>query len=232
MRCKFGGAEMPNEPWKLTPKNWERFQHYKDRAPPWIKLHRGLLDDYKFHCLPVASRALAPCIWLLAAEYDGGEICASPEEIAYRLHCSVESFVEAVKPLIDAGFLTASNVLADCYQDAMPEKRRGREDSDSLRRESADNLFGSDLPPTTKPNGHAPVQRPVSVEADLYARAKDVLGAKSGGLITKLLQKNNKDVLKVMGILEDAADTHDPREYVNGVLKGKRAEDLKSIVGY
>jgi len=27
----------------LRVKNWGKFQHYKDRNPPWIKLHRGLL---------------------------------------------------------------------------------------------------------------------------------------------------------------------------------------------
>jgi hypothetical protein len=32
----------------LTPKNWKSFQHYKDRAPAWIKLHKALLDDYNF----------------------------------------------------------------------------------------------------------------------------------------------------------------------------------------
>jgi hypothetical protein len=62
---------------RLTPKNWKSFQHYKDRAPPWIKLHKTLLDDFKFSRLPLASRALAPCIWLLASEYEGGEINAS-----------------------------------------------------------------------------------------------------------------------------------------------------------
>ena len=30
--------------------NWEKFQHYKVRRPPWIKLHHSLLDDYAFHC--------------------------------------------------------------------------------------------------------------------------------------------------------------------------------------
>jgi hypothetical protein len=49
-------------------KNWAEFQHYKDRSPPWIRLHRSFLDDYDFHCLPVASRALAPMLWLLASE--------------------------------------------------------------------------------------------------------------------------------------------------------------------
>jgi hypothetical protein len=36
----------------LTIKNWSEFQHYKDRNPPWIKLHRALLDDYAFAALP------------------------------------------------------------------------------------------------------------------------------------------------------------------------------------
>ena len=32
-------------------KNWDEFQHYKDRNPPWIKLHNHLLDDYEFEML-------------------------------------------------------------------------------------------------------------------------------------------------------------------------------------
>ena len=56
---------------KITPRNWARFQHYNTRRPPWIKLHRGLLDDYQFHTLPLASKALAPLLWLLASEHKG-----------------------------------------------------------------------------------------------------------------------------------------------------------------
>ena len=52
----------------LTPKNWHAFQHYNKRNPPWIKLHRALLDDYEFSQLPVESRALAPMLWLIASE--------------------------------------------------------------------------------------------------------------------------------------------------------------------
>ena len=39
---------------RLRIKNWAEFQHYRTRRPPWIKLHRGLLDDYAWHCLPEA----------------------------------------------------------------------------------------------------------------------------------------------------------------------------------
>ena len=73
---------------KLVPKNWVDFQHYKDRAPPWIKLHKGLLDDSVFQRLPVASRALAPMLWLLASEAKDGAFDASLSELSFRLRQS------------------------------------------------------------------------------------------------------------------------------------------------
>lgn len=109
-------------------KNWEKFQHYKDRTPPWIRLHRGLLDDYEFHSLPDASKALAPCLWLLASENPDpsrGEISASDDKIAFRLRMPVKKFQESIKPLIDHGFFEmdhdASNLLAEREQVATPE---------------------------------------------------------------------------------------------------------------
>lgn len=48
-------------------RNWETFQHYKDRNPPWIKLHNHLLDDYDFECLPDATKCHLLCIWMLAS---------------------------------------------------------------------------------------------------------------------------------------------------------------------
>ncbi|WP_372857564.1 hypothetical protein [Pseudoalteromonas sp.] len=48
-------------------RNWDAFQHYKDRNPPWIKLHNHLLDDYDFECLPDATKCHLLCIWMLAS---------------------------------------------------------------------------------------------------------------------------------------------------------------------
>jgi hypothetical protein len=113
---------------KLTPKKWEEFQHYKDRSPSWIKLHKAILDDYDFACLPVASRALAPMLWLLASEYPNGVIDASLEKLAFRFRMTTGEMGEALNPLIEAGFFTverdASNALADRKPDASIEKRR------------------------------------------------------------------------------------------------------------
>lgn len=120
-------------------KNWRQFQHYKDRDPKWIKLYRSWLDDAEFHRLPVASRALAPMLWLLASNSLAGIIDLSIKDIAWKLRQDESEVLEAIKPLIEKGFFVVeqddSNSLADCNKDAsnplatcLPreEKRRDR----------------------------------------------------------------------------------------------------------
>jgi hypothetical protein len=92
----------------LRPKNWAKFQHYKHRRPPWIKLHRELLDDYQFHYLPIASKAVAPLLWLLASEAADGAIPYDPAALAFRLRMTEAEFMAAVTPLIDCGFFIRS----------------------------------------------------------------------------------------------------------------------------
>jgi hypothetical protein len=112
---------------KLKPKNWEKFQHYKDRSPPWIKLHRELLIDRDFMMLPIASKALAPLLWLLASESKDGAFDAGEEELIFRLHVTAKD-LQGLKPLIDKGFfIVASGVLAECKQVASPEREGERE---------------------------------------------------------------------------------------------------------
>jgi hypothetical protein len=106
----------------LQPKNWAVFQHYKDRCPPWIKLHRDLLNDRVYMCLPLASKALAPLLWLLASESKDGTFDGSQDELVFRLHITPKEYSDGVKPLIDKGFFViASGVLAERYQPAIPE---------------------------------------------------------------------------------------------------------------
>jgi hypothetical protein len=109
-------------------KSWSEFQHYKNRRPPWIKLHHELLDNYDFNCLPVASRALAPMIWLLASESSEGTLPADLEQMSFRLHQTQNELLAALKPLIAKGFLVLekgdSELLAERKQDAMLEESR------------------------------------------------------------------------------------------------------------
>jgi hypothetical protein len=128
---------------KLVPKNWTVFQHYKDRCPPWVKLHRELLNDKQFMCLPVASKALAPLLWLLASESKTGEFDGSIEELVFRLRFTVKEVEAGLKPLIDKGFfLSASGVLADCLQGAIPETETEREERERQKQLALDVKLG------------------------------------------------------------------------------------------
>lgn len=117
--------------WKnmlLQPKNWAVFQHYKDRCPPWIKLHRDLLNDRSFMRLPIASKALAPMLWLLASESKDGVFDGSLDELVFRLHISEKEYQQGLQPLISNGFfVVASDMLAERYQVAIPETERETE---------------------------------------------------------------------------------------------------------
>jgi len=113
---------------KLIPKNWNNFQHYRDRCPPWIKLHRELLNDKEYMCLPLASKAIAPLLWLLASESKNGEFDASIDELSFRLRITSKEVEQGLKPLIDNGFfIDASTMLAPCLQVARPERETERE---------------------------------------------------------------------------------------------------------
>jgi len=106
----------------LQPKNWAVFQHYKDRCPPWIKLHRDLLNNRAYICLPIASKALAPMLWLLASESKDGVFDGSLDELVFRLHITPKEYQDGVKPLIDKDFfVVVSGVLAERKQPAIPE---------------------------------------------------------------------------------------------------------------
>ena len=129
----------------LKPKNWAVFQHYKDRCPPWIKLHRDLLNDRVYMCLPLASKALAPLLWLLASESKDGTFDGSVDELVFRLHITPHDYEEGIKPLISKGFfIVASEVLADSYQLAIPETETERE------RETKTEII---CPPAGEPEG-------------------------------------------------------------------------------
>jgi len=113
---------------RITPKSWGEFQHYRDRNPAWIKLHRSLLDNYEFQCLPVASRALAPMLWLIASEDSQGIIDADPKKLSFRLRMTHTQVTDGLNPLIEGGFFSvlqdASGVLAQTERIASLEEER------------------------------------------------------------------------------------------------------------
>ena len=66
--------------------------------------------------LPIASKALAPLLWLLASEAKDGVFDGSLDELGFRLHISPKEYEDGLKRLINNGFfIVASGVLVDSY---------------------------------------------------------------------------------------------------------------------
>lgn len=51
-------------------RNFEKFQHYADRRPPWIKLYRDLWDDPRFFRLSDSDRYLLIGLFVLASQHE------------------------------------------------------------------------------------------------------------------------------------------------------------------
>lgn len=119
-------------------RNWERFQHYKDRNPLWIKLYQSLLDDYEFSQLDDASRLLAFYLMLLAARTNN-KIPSDPEWIKSRCSLGKKPLnlgdlicMKLIEEIEEVG--TNSVVLASGYQDAIPETETYKEETEKRQK--------------------------------------------------------------------------------------------------
>jgi hypothetical protein len=125
---------------KITIKNWARFQHFKDRRPPWIKLYRELLDDRQWHDLPPECAKLLVECWLLASEqHVEGIITGDIEDIAFRLHRTAAEVWPLLQAVALQGFIDISsdddiNVISARYQDDAPETETETEKKQTRRK--------------------------------------------------------------------------------------------------
>lgn len=107
----------------LSIRNWDRWQSYrKDRGqPPWIKLHRQLMQNVEWVSLSDSQRGQLVAIWLLAGCH-GGVIPASAATI--RKLCFMDSEPD-LQLFIDKGFISGcqddANVTPSRRQDDAPE---------------------------------------------------------------------------------------------------------------
>ncbi len=112
----------------LRIKEWSKYQHYKHRNPPWIKLYREFIHSYTWIAGNVYDRELAIACMLLAASLDN-KIPADISYLARLAHLSrFPDFTflintQFVELLEDTGEIVqdASKALAVCVQYAPPE---------------------------------------------------------------------------------------------------------------
>lgn len=98
---------------RLYVRNFHKYQHYRKRRPPWVKLHRQILEDEKLMALPPEHRWIAVGLVILASESEpssGGSrrVEQSEKEIGRRLGASTQLVRAAVKSLQSVGFLASS----------------------------------------------------------------------------------------------------------------------------
>jgi len=171
----------------LQPKNWAVFQHYKDRCPPWIKLHRDLLNDRSYMRLPIASKALAPMLWLLASESKDGVFDGSLDELVFRLHITEKDYQAGVKPLIDNNFFTVvSGVLAERLQTAIPETERETETETKKEKKTLGKRLASDFSFPKEWEEFCQTERPELSPVKTFDQFKDYWIAQAGQKGVKL----------------------------------------------
>lgn len=103
-------------------KNWSKFQHFKDRRPPWVKLYRDLLDDPDWHELDAEAAKILVSLWLLASEDEEQEgKLPDAKRIAFRLRIPVNKVNQALTKLEHWLYHSDINAISERYQLDAPE---------------------------------------------------------------------------------------------------------------
>ena len=92
----------------LKVTKWASFQSYKDRRPPWIRLHKSLLDNFEFQTMSMEAKAILPMLWLLASEDEdpvSGCIRDRYEKVAFRLRIDTSTLQKVIDECVAAGFI-------------------------------------------------------------------------------------------------------------------------------
>lgn len=107
----------------LRVKAWQTHQSYKDRKPPWIRFHKSILENYKYHRMSANARALLPMLWLLASEDEdpvSGLIRIGYEEIAFRLRLSTEDVDSGVAECVKGEFIEEISLCDESVTNPLP----------------------------------------------------------------------------------------------------------------
>jgi hypothetical protein len=128
---------------------WREHQHYKDRNPPWIKLHRAMLSSRTWVGASNETRVLAVAIMLLASDTEN----LTPLDAAWIRQVAYLDFEPNFGPLLDKQFIEfvdeSGKVLARCSHDASKVLSRGDTTTEAEPNPSPSLRSGDALKPDT-----------------------------------------------------------------------------------
>jgi uncharacterized phage protein (TIGR02220 family) len=97
-------------------RNWDKFQHFKDRNPPWIRLYKTLLEDPDWHSLDGESAKILVQLWMLASEdKDKQGNLPSLNKIAFRFRLPEKEIIKYVGKLSNWLIDDDINSISSCY---------------------------------------------------------------------------------------------------------------------
>ena len=154
----------PPERDEVRIKNWTQHQHFKDRNPPWIKLHREILDRRDISVISDRSFRTLISLWLLASE-DKQLVGNLPsiEDIAFRLRTSIDNIIKDLQELKDFLIDCDITTISERYQNESPETET---ETEERQRESVQKSIKP-----KKLNGHHRFIKPSIPEIREYCTA-------------------------------------------------------------
>lgn len=165
-------------------KNWKKFQHFKDRKPPWVKLYRDVLDDLEWYELdPLASKVLVMC-WLIASEDDGR--LPSSKTLAFRLRMTEKQTIDCLNKLSHWLEQDDINAISDRYQDDSLETERETEKEVETKQRTKGSRLSTDFELPETWTEFCQTERPDLNPQKVFDSFKDYWVAKAGSQGVKL----------------------------------------------
>lgn len=113
-------------------KDFSRFQHFKDRTPPWVKLYRDILDDPDWHALQPEAAKVLVMLWVIASEDETKKgLLPEDKKLAFRLRITEKNLRIVLSQLshwlIQVDIETISERINPMHQSARAKRQRQRQ---------------------------------------------------------------------------------------------------------
>ena len=117
-------------------KGWNKFQHFRNRRPPWIKVYRDLLENPDWHALDGELAKTLISLWLIASEDTDKEgTLPSIRTLAFRLRTSETKMKQSLSQLNQWLESDDINLISSGYQVDTPETETETEKEIEAERE-------------------------------------------------------------------------------------------------
>lgn len=203
----------------------------------WFRVYDDMVDDPKVQRLPPELFKALVNLWCLSSK-NGGHLPGA-EDIAFKLRLKLDKVKQIISSLHDAELIDTDET------GLCPHNWNGRQFKSDVSNERVKRYrkrkcnVTQDVtatPPDTesetdterKKDAAPSAAAPINDETEVFRRGKEILGANSGGLITKLIKAKNGSIPHARAAIEIASTKHDPREYIGAIIRGADPDNARA----